>query len=193
MFKLGSDRIPDAVGAGVVRLTVHAAKDLDPRGQQINPFFNVLLNDKKIHQSQTLKRTPNPIWERPCEFLVTDKSSAVIGIAVKDDNAIASDSPLGHVRIKLTDLLDMVKQEKDWFPLSSAKSGRVRITAQWNPVLMAGAVNGAGAYTAPLGVVRVCFKKATDLKNVEAMTGGKSDPYARILSSGIVSSSFSLL
>ncbi|KAL8287656.1 hypothetical protein RQP46_003514 [Phenoliferia psychrophenolica] len=177
--------IPDS-RAGVVRLTVHAAKDLDPRGQQINPFFNVLLNDKKVHQSQTLKRTPNPIWERPTEFLVTDKASAVIGIAVMDDNAITSSGPLGHVRIKLTDLLDMAKQEKDWFPLSNAKSGRVRVTAQWNPVLMAGAVNGAGAYTAPLGVVRVCFKKATDLKNVEAMTGGKSDPYARILSNGII-------
>lgn len=134
---------------------MHAAKDLDPRGQQINPFFNVLLNDKKIAQSQTLKRTPNPIWERPTEFLVTEKSTAVIGIAILDDNSLASDSPLGHVRIKLTDLLDMAKQEKDWFPLSNAKSGRVRVTAQWNPVLMAGAINGAGAYTPPLGVVRV--------------------------------------
>jgi hypothetical protein len=30
------------------------------------------------------------------------------------------------------------------------------------------------------------FKRAIDLKNVEAMTGGKSDPYVRVLSSGII-------
>ncbi|KAK4700199.1 hypothetical protein P7C70_g6053, partial [Phenoliferia sp. Uapishka_3] len=177
--------IPDSK-TGVVRLTVHAAKDIDPRGQQINPYFDLLLNDKKIAQSQTLKRTPNPIWERPNEFLVTEKSTAVVGVSIMDDNSLVSNSPLGHVRIKLTDLLDVANKDQDWFPLSNAKSGRVRITAQWNPVLMAGAVNGAGAYTPPIGVIRIWFKKATDLKNVEALSGGKSDPYARILSNGIV-------
>lgn len=30
------------------------------------------------------------------------------------------------------------------------------------------------------------FKRAKDLKNVEALTGGKSDPYARVLHAGIV-------
>lgn len=30
------------------------------------------------------------------------------------------------------------------------------------------------------------FKRARDLKNVEALTGGKSDPYVRVLRSGIV-------
>ncbi|KAM0786716.1 hypothetical protein ACM66B_002158 [Microbotryomycetes sp. NB124-2] len=170
--------------SGVVRLVVHQAKELDPRGQQINPFVNVTLNGRKVHQSQTLKRTPNPVWERPCEFLVTEKEKAVIGVQVMDDNAIQADTRLGNVNVKLTDILAANAKGQDWFPLSNAKSGRVRLTAEWKPVSMAGAISGAGQYTAPIGVVRILFKGARDLKNVEF--SGKSDPYARVLHAGIV-------
>lgn len=172
--------------SGVVRLVIHQAKELDPRGQQINPFAAVSLNGKKIHQSQTLKRTPNPVWERPVEFLVTDKTNAMVGVSIVDDNSIVSDTSLGYVNVKLIDILEANAKGQDWFPLSNAKSGRVRLTAEWKPVLMTGAINGAGSYTPPIGVVRVHFKRASDLKNVEAMTGGKSDPYARVLHAGIV-------
>jgi len=34
----------------------------------------------------------------------------------------------------------------------------------------------------PIGVVRIKIHKAQDLKNVEVATGGKSDPYVRIMS-----------
>ncbi|GAA5961362.1 hypothetical protein JCM21900_006679 [Sporobolomyces salmonicolor] len=172
--------------SGVVRLVVHQAKDLDPRGQQINPFFTVTLNDQSIHRSQTLKRTPNPIWERATEFLVTNKSSAVVGLTVKDDNSILADSKLGVCKVRLMDLLEANKKGNDWFPLSHARSGKVRVSAEWKPVLMTGAINGAGVYSPPIGVVRLWFKRSQDLKNVEALTGGKSDPYVRVLHGGII-------
>ncbi|GAA5974459.1 hypothetical protein JCM11641_003227 [Rhodosporidiobolus odoratus] len=172
--------------SGVVRLVVHQAKELDPRGTQINPFFRVTLNNAPVHRSQTLKRTPNPIWERPVELLVTQKTHAVIGIQVLDDNTLVADSKLGNCAVKLVDIIEANANGNDWFPLSNARSGKVRITAEWKPVLMAGAINGAGAYTPPLGVVRLWFKRSRDLKNVEALTGGKSDPYVRVLHGGIV-------
>ncbi|GAA5958373.1 hypothetical protein JCM3765_004810 [Sporobolomyces pararoseus] len=170
--------------SGVVRLVVHAGKDLDSRGRAINPFFKVTLNDRPIHRSQTLKRTPNPIWERPTEFLVTSKPSAVIGLEVMDDNSILSDSRLGIFKIKLQDVLESNKKGNDWFPLSNCRSGKVRITAEWKPVVMPGAINGAALYTPPIGVVRFWFKRSTDLKNVELK--GKSDPYVRVLYHGVV-------
>ncbi|BGP71461.1 Tricalbin-2 [Rhodotorula toruloides] len=172
--------------AGVARLVVHQAKDLDPKGEQINPFNVLSLNNQRVHRSQTLKRTANPVWEKAHEMLVTAKDSAVIGVEVVDDNSIRSDTKLGFCKVRLVDILEANSKGNDWFPLSNARSGKVRITAEWKPVLMAGAINGAGAYTAPLGVVRFWFKRSRDLKNVEAFTGGKSDPYARILSKGLV-------
>ncbi|GAA6062071.1 hypothetical protein JCM10212_003569 [Sporobolomyces blumeae] len=175
--------VPETV-TGVVRLVVHAGKDLDSRGRAINPFFKLTLNNKPIHRSQTLKRTPNPIWERPCEFLVTAKPTAVIGVEVMDDNSILADSRLGIVKIRLQDVLESNKKGNDWFPLSNARSGKVRLTAEWKPVNMAGAINGASVYTPPIGVVRFWFKHSRGLRNVEL--NGKSDPYVRVMFHGIV-------
>ena len=45
---------------------------------------------------------------------------------------------------------------------------------------MAGSLHGADQYMPPIGVVRLWLKKATDVKNVEATLGGKSDPYVRV-------------
>ncbi|GEM08900.1 tricalbin [Rhodotorula toruloides] len=144
------------------------------------------LNNQRVHRSQTLKRTANPVWEKAHEMLVTAKDSAVIGVEIVDDNSIRSDTKLGFCKVRLVDIFEANSKGNDWFPLSNARSGKVRITAEWKPVLMAGAINGAGAYTAPLGVIRFWFKRSRDLKNVESFTGGKSDPYARILSKGLV-------
>lgn len=143
---------------GVVRLIIHQAKDLDPRGQQINPYATVLLNDQVVHRSQTLKRTPSPVWERAAEFLVTEKSSAVLSVKIQDENSLVFDTSLGHVKIKLDDLLEANAKGQDWFQLSRVKSGRVRLSAQWKPVLMAGAqINGSASYTPPIGIIRLWF------------------------------------
>ncbi|MBW0550758.1 hypothetical protein O181_090473 [Austropuccinia psidii MF-1] len=45
-------------------------------------------------------------------------------------------------------------------------------------------MNGARAYTPPICVLKFWFDKAGYLKNVEALTGGKSDPYVRLMRSG---------
>lgn len=110
----------------------------------------------------------------------------MVGVQVYDDNTFGGNSSLGYMKIKLNELLEANAKQLDWFPLNGAKSGRVRISAEWKPVLMVGAINGAGSYTAPIGVIRLWFKRGIDLKNVEALTGGKSDPYVRCLRSGIV-------
>jgi len=190
---LTPNKLPDGTvepvpetSTGVVRLTVHQAKDLDPRGEQINPYFTASLNKQIVHKSQVLKRTANPIWERSAEFLVTDKKAAVIGIQLMDQNKTRGDGKLGLVNIKLTDIFEAKEKGLDWFPLTGARSGRLRVSAEWKAVAMAGAINGAAGYTPPIGTVRLNFKRARDVKNVEAITGGKSDPYARVLSGGIV-------
>lgn len=172
--------------SGVVRLTIHQAKDLDPRGRQINPYAEISLNHSVIHKTQTLKRSPNPIFEHPTEFLVTNRSLATIGVTIRDDTVMSSDTSLGHVQVKLEDLLTVGAKEGDWHALTGANSGRLRFSAQWRPIMMTGALNGSGKYTAPIGVARLWFKRGRDIKNVEALTGGKSDPYVRVLRNGII-------
>jgi hypothetical protein len=56
------------------------------------------------------------------------------------------------------------------------------MTAQWKPVAIKG-IAGTGGYITPIGVMRLHFQSAKDLRNLEAL--GKSDPYVRVLLSGV--------
>jgi len=83
------------------------------------------------------------------------------------------DPTIGHMSIKLKDLLAFKAEGKDWFTLSNCQTGRVRMSAEWKPLNMAGSLQGADQYTPPIGVVRLLLDKAIDVKNVEAALGGK--------------------
>lgn len=138
-------------------------------------------NAPAIHTTPKVRHTLNPIWESSTEFLCSDKHSSVVTVKVVDDRDFLKDPLIGYLSIKLDDLLAAKKTAKDWWPLSGCKSGRVRMSAEWKPVDMAGSLHGADSYVPPIGIVRLWMKKATDVKNVEAALGGKSDPYVRVL------------
>ncbi|PWN27432.1 hypothetical protein BDZ90DRAFT_279784 [Jaminaea rosea] len=171
--------------SGVVRLTVHQAKELPKRsglvGGDVNPRARILLNGSKIKETATLKRTLSPIWEIHTEFLVTERRRAVIGVQVIDDHGVGKDPVISYLSVKLDDLLTARERQQDWYPLT--KEGRLRMSAEWKPVQMAGSVNGGAAWSPPIGAVKVWAQSAKDLKNVEL--GGKSDPYVRLVTRGI--------
>ncbi|KAF8845383.1 tricalbin [Paxillus ammoniavirescens] len=187
----GKEQLPNT-NVGIVRLTFHQAKELDASKSlsgDLNPFVKVYLgnNGAAIHKSQIIKHTNNPVWESPTEFLCVDKRSSVVTIKVVDDRDFLKDPMVGYMSVHLEDLLKAeVSEGRDWWPLSGCKSGKIRISAQWKPLNMAGALSGADQYIPPIGVVRLWLQKATDVKNVEATLGGKSDPYVRVLVNHIV-------
>ncbi|KAG6910551.1 hypothetical protein DXG01_009501 [Tephrocybe rancida] len=179
------EELPET-SVGVVRLTLHQAKDLDASKSMsgdLNPMAKVFLGDSRKHSHATsaFKHTLSPVWESAHEFICTDKAT-IVTIKVIDDRDILKDPVIGYMSIKLTDLLDsMGEAGRDWFPLSACQSGKIRVSAQWKPLNIAGSLNGAEQYTPPIGVVRLLLDKATDVKNVEATLGGKSDPYVKVL------------
>lgn len=170
---------------GIVRLTLHQAKDLDITREHgdLNPFARIYLGGsrKPVHTTQTLKRSNAPIWESHCEFLVPDKYSSIISLQIIDSKNFAQDPTLGKLSVKLVDLLEARARGQDWLPLQGSRAGKVRLTAEWKPVAMTGSMDGAAAYVAPIGILRIWLKNAVDVKNVEGTLGGKSDPYIRIL------------
>lgn len=164
----------DQTETGIVRISLHQAKDLDNRragGGNCNPYARIYLRGQSIHKTPALRRNHSPVWEASTEFLVTSKRDAVIGVKVIDEKGFAVDPTIGFVNVKLQDILAANAKKQDWFPLSGCASGKIRMTASFRPVAMAGAINGAKDFRPPIGVVRIWFKKAIDLKNVEAMTG----------------------
>ncbi|KAM0250555.1 hypothetical protein ACHAQJ_008565 [Trichoderma viride] len=182
----GKQEPPPMSNQGILRFTVEQAKDLDGTKSLVgllNPYAIMFLNGKVIHQTKKLKRVNNPIWDNGSkEILITDRKRAKLGVTVKDERDLSSDLTLGKYQIKLDDLLECMEQGKEWYHLSGAQTGRVKMTAQWKPVAIAG-VAGTGGYITPIGVMRLHFKKANNLRNFEAF--GKSDPYVRVLLSGI--------
>jgi Ca2+-dependent lipid-binding protein len=172
---------------GILKYTIEQAKDLDGSKSMIgslNPYAALIVNNKEVQITRKLKRTNNPIWDNGTkEILITDRKKANLGLVIKDDRGIQGDPILGNYAIRLDDLVDMTKKGNEWFSLASAKSGRVKITAQWKPVGLKGVLGGSGGYVPPVGALRFHFKNAKDLRNLETM--GKSDPYVRVLLSGI--------
>lgn len=178
---------PPESNTGIARFTVEQAKDLDGTKSligQLNPYAVLLLNNKEIHISKKLKRTNNPIWDNGSkEILITDRKSAKFGLVIKDDRELGADPILGTYQIKLDDMLTLMEKGQEWYNLAGAKTGRAKLTLQWKPVALSGVGNGTGGYVTPIGVMRIHFKNARDLRNLETL--GKSDAYGRVLLSGV--------
>lgn len=157
---------------GIVRLTLHQAKDLDATKSMsgdLNPMAKVFLGDSKTetHATPLFKHTNNPVWESPTEFLCTDKALSVITVKVIDDRDFLKDPVIGYISMKLKDMLASTGEAGlDWFELSSCKTGKIRISAEWKPLAMAGSLEGAEQYKPPIGVLKLLLDKATDVKFV---------------------------
>lgn len=184
----GTTQPPPESNTGIARFTVDQATDLDGSKSlmgSMSPYAVLLLNGQEIHTSKHLKHTNKPIWpDGSKEFLVTDRHSARLGVVIKDEREFGSDGIVGTYQIRLDDMMKMMDQGKEWFQLSSATKGRVKLGLQWKPVALRGVEGGTGGYITPIGVMRLHFKNARNLRNVETL--GKSDPYVRVLLSGIV-------
>ncbi|ROT37420.1 tricalbin-1 [Sodiomyces alkalinus F11] len=183
----GTEEPPPESNTGILRFTVERAKDLDYSKSligQLNPYAILHLNGRDVHHTKKLKRTNNPIWEDGSkEMLITDRKNAKLGVTIKDDRDLAGDQVVGKYQIKLEDILEYTENGQEWFQLSGVPTGRVKMKAQWKPVAISGVLSGTGGYITPVGVMRFHFKGARDLRNFEAL--GKSDPYVRVLLSGL--------
>lgn len=125
-----------------------------------------------VHKSQIIKRTNNPVWESSTEFLCSDKHSSVITVKVVDDRDFLKDPVVGYMSVRLGDLLTPeISERRDWWPLS--KTGKIRISAQWKPLQLAGALSGVSQYVPPIGVVRLWLQKAADVKWVVSFIAKK--------------------
>ena len=172
---------------GIAKFTVEQAKELDGSKTligQLSPYAVLLLNGKEVHTTQKLKRTNNPVWANGSkDILITDKKAAKLGVVIKDDRDLATDPILGTYQIRLDDMVKLMDKGQEWYQLASAKTGRVKLTLNWKPVALKGSSGTGGGYVDPIGVMRIHLRNARNLRNLE--TVGKSDPYVRILLSGV--------
>lgn len=178
---------PPESNTGIVKFTVEQAKELDGSKSligQLNPYAVLLLNGAEVQISRKLKRTNNPIWtDATKEILITNRQTAKLGLVIKDERELGTDQIVGTYQIRLNDLMELSAKGQEWYNLAGVKSGRAKMLLQWKPVALKGGAGGKGSYITPIGVLRFHLHNAKDLRNLETM--GKSDPYVRVLLSGI--------
>ncbi|KAK9448882.1 C2 domain-containing protein [Limtongia smithiae] len=178
----GTIEPPPQLNTGILRFTVHQCKELDQAARKafgasgFNPFAVYYVDGKEVHTTKLMKRTTTPIWDEAHEVLVTNKIATTLTIVIRTDKELSGSADIASYKVKLSDLLAENEKGNDWFRMNPG--GRIRMTAQWKPVAMAG-ISGSGGYIPPIGVLRFHVKKAVDLRNLE--TVGKVDPYVRAM------------
>ena len=167
--------------AGIMHFTLHEAKGLEKSTSvsgQVAPKARVRLNGRVIKESATQRDTTEPVFEDVSEFLVTDRLGSVVTVEIIDDREEAKHMVLGTVNVGIDDLVQGIAREQDWFSIPKTADGKVRMSVFWKPLVMAGSINGSGSYRPAIGTAKFWIRGAVDVKNVEALMGGKSDPYA---------------
>ena len=186
----GTKEPPPESRTGICKFSVVQAKDMDGSKDvmgKANPYAILTLNGREIHRSGAKKNTNQPIWEdanppASKELLITDRKKAKLGVVIKDDKDLVTDPTLGTYQITIDDMLELMAKGQEWYQLAGSQGGRAKLKLDWKPVALKGAL-ASGGYLTPIGVMRLHFQSARDLRNVEKL--GKSDPYVHVLLSGI--------
>ncbi|KAI8971981.1 hypothetical protein BDF20DRAFT_713293 [Mycotypha africana] len=195
--------------SGVVRFYIHECKDvgqaimqqksgipfmknlpgvgkfpvIGSAGHDINAYAILKVNGQEKLRTAPFKRSVNPRWNKYAEFFVEDKNNVDFNVTILN-SILGEDKPMGRWTSSLMDMENQVINEKnEWWNLQDG-TGKIHLKMDWKPIPLTNFASGLtrGSYRPPIGVVRIKLNKATDLKNVEALTGGKSDPYVRVMS-----------
>ncbi|GES88662.1 transmembrane protein [Rhizophagus clarus] len=190
IVKTKKDEPVPETNVGILKFNLHQAKDLDPKLSMVgvyNPYVELKYNGKLVFRSKTFRRSNNPTWEEFFEIFMTDKKRASLELNIRDERDFAEDPIVGSWNMNVEEFIRLSEESKiDWFDVHGARSGKVRLSCQWKPVILDHIPeNSAEPPTVePFGIVKLHIKKATDIKNVEQLRG-KSDPYIRIMLNSI--------
>ncbi|KAL4399972.1 Tricalbin-2 [Malassezia pachydermatis] len=182
--------------AGIMRLTLHQVRDLVPSKTLegfMHPKARLSLNKKLIKETAVIKDTHDPIFEEVLEFFITDRYGSTLTVDIVDARPLAKDAVVASLNVRVDDIVHARQRKQDWFPFPNNDRARLRMSGQWKPILMSGSINGSNSYRPAIGVLKFWVRRAKDLKNVEALSGGKSDPYAMLRVNNLVVSGTSVI
>ncbi|KAJ2364473.1 Tricalbin-2 [Coemansia sp. RSA 2610] len=173
---------------GLLRLFLRSASNLAATPAQARKLCvraEALVNGVPLIEGSEVKHTDMPSWELGKELFVPDRDCAVIQIRLTDTS---NDRTVGSLKIKLDEALAHQAGENgsDWYPLTGSAKGQVRLNVKWRPILMDPDVasslgKGKRLPGPPIGFVKLTCHEGRGLKNVEAASGRKSDPYMAVM------------
>ncbi|KAL0082033.1 C2 domain-containing protein [Phycomyces blakesleeanus] len=187
---------PAESNSGVLRFMLHECKELGAEkkggfglplvggGSDTDAYAIFKVNGVEKLRTMVFKRSVNPRWFKWVEVFVADKTQLNLSVEVMNSKEFSDDECIGRFESRMVDMEEQItKNSQDWWQLKDG-TGKIHLGAIWKPVAMTGFDGGLGhgSYREPVGVVRINVFSAEEIKNVEALTGGKSDPYVRVMS-----------
>ncbi|KAJ2819612.1 Tricalbin-2, partial [Coemansia erecta] len=175
---------------GLVRLFLRSASNLamtPALARKLCVRAEVGLNNEVVISGGEVKHTDVPSWEMGKELFVPDRDCAVITVRLIDTN---HDRTIGSLKLKLDDALAHQAGDtgSDWYSLTGHVKGQVRVNVKWRPIMMDPDVAASLSNIAskrlpgpPIGFVKLTCHEGRGLKNVEAASGRKSDPYMAVM------------
>ncbi|KAI9485787.1 MAG: C2 domain-containing protein [Benjaminiella poitrasii] len=156
-------------------------------GAGINAYAIFKVNGQEKLRTAPFKRSQSPRWNKFIEIFVADKANVQLDVILMNSVDFGDDTVLACWTSSLTDMERQLTVDKnDWWQLKgTVGGGKIHLNMTWKNVPLTGFSAGLltrGSYRRPIGVVRVKLNGAKNLKNVELLMGGKSDPYVRIMS-----------
>ncbi|KAJ1822410.1 Tricalbin-2 [Coemansia sp. RSA 2599] len=178
---------------GILRLFVRSASNLamtPALARKLCVKAEAFVNGERLIDCPEVKGTDAPSWEVGKEVFIPDREMSVIHLALIDT---ASERTVGKLKIKVDEALAHQSGEtgSDWYDLQGHVKGKVRLNVKWRPILMdldvASSLGGGKKLPGPpIGIVKLTFHEGRSLKNVEASTGSKSDPYVRVMVQNVI-------
>ncbi|KAJ1964509.1 Tricalbin-2 [Dipsacomyces acuminosporus] len=173
---------------GLLRLFVRSASDLamsPALARKLCVRADAYLNKTRVIQCPEVKNTDAPSWESGKEIFVPDRDCATVRLRLVDTS---NDRTIGTLKVRIDEALAHQAGENgsDWYPLEGHVKGRVRLNVKWRPILMDADIastlgQGKKLPGPPIGFVKLTLHEGKNLKNVEAASGRKSDPYVRVM------------
>lgn len=171
---------------GIMKLTLHEAKDLDLSKSIIgllNPYAEIYVNDELSKSCRRLRQTNEPSWNQNFESLITQQSETRIQVLIKDS---ANGNVVGELNANLQDLIFETSRGQEWLKCPPLSPGgprpRIRVSVSWKALGMTDDSGVDTHFNAPIGGMRVHLRNATDLKNLESV--GEVDPYVKVMVNG---------
>ena len=171
---------------GIMKLTLHEAKDLDISKSVIgllNPYAEIYVNNELVKSCRKLRQTNEPSWEQSFESLITQQTDTEIQVLVRNtvDNSIVA-----NLDVNLQDIVFESGRGQQWFscPVISPNSPapQISISASWKPLAVDEETSSKLIRPAPIGGIKLHLRGAKGLKNLESV--GYVDPYVRVIVNG---------
>lgn len=177
----GTVQPPPDLNTGLTKIEFSEIRNVKVAGAnektKLTCFAEIYLNNVLIKKSPIIKNNNNPNFNLTFESIITDRRISKIKVLIKD----AKGKLIAGCLQSLDNLIDRTEIDNLWIPFSKGE-GEFKISAVWKSVELKN-VPGSAGYHEPIGVLRVLFNKAENLRNLEKV--GKSDPYGRITINGI--------